>query len=244
MRASWCALVATACSFRHGAMTSDSTSIDAAVDTSVVDTRIADAPGVCNGKLWLADFSTDPTALDVNGDGVADWALRDGSSFPTAQLVGGVWSTPSASVALDTQPKQDFTTRVLIHVRMRNTTVGGARGAVFWINVGYDAGNSFAPLYVDAKLQGAGTQTLSFWTKNAVGVEQLLDQATSLPPDFLDVDLDVDPTTLRVKYAGGGITGTSMLVRQPQGSATDKWATVVAYSGASEFDMVRVEVCP
>jgi len=190
-----------------------------------------------------AVFSIDPTSLNLNGDAVPDWALRTLAAFPTSELTAGVWSTPSAGVALHTQPKQPFTTRVRVHVRMRGLTTSGGRGAVFWINVGYDGTGTFAPLYVDAKLQGDGTQTLHLLRKTAAGVEDEFRTITGLGAGFVEIELDIDPITLGVSYVAAGTSGTTTLNRQTSG-ATDQWASVVAYSGAAAFDEVRVEVCP
>jgi len=234
-----------ACNFRthEGPDAELSNGSDAAI-RDAADAAV-DSAGACGGKLWIADFSTDPSQLDVNGDGVKDWALRDGSTFPTSQLSGGVWHVPSAGLPpLDTQPKQPFTTRTLVQARMRGTASNGARGAVFWINVGYQADNSFAPLFVDAKLEVDNTLTLHVLTKTAAGLEQELAQHSGLPNDFVDFSIDIDPSTLRATFAGGGIAGTYQLVQQAAGTATDQWATLTAYSTAAEFDAIRVEVCP
>jgi len=232
------------CSFQHGAVSSDRDgALSDATDGPATDVPRVDATGSCGGKVWFTDFSSDPTALDVNGDTVADWMLRDTSAFPTSQLVGGVWQTPSASQPLDSQPKQTFTTRTRVHVRMRSITTSGARGAVFWINVGYDGSGTFAPLFFDAKLQGDGTQSLLMMRKTSGGVEQMFGSVTGLATDFVDVDLDIDPATLGVSYVAAGVSGSTTLNRVTS-NATDEWATVVAYSGAAEFDSLRVEVCP
>lgn len=209
-----------------------------------VDAPAPDAGGGrCGGKQWHADFSSDPTMLDQNGDGVPDWALRDGTPFPVDELGGGVWSEPAPGRPLDTQPKQPFVTRTLVHGRMRGTAVDGARGAVFWINVGYDVAGTFAPVYVDAKLQADTSQTLSLWTKTSAGVEVALATLDGFSNEFIDFDLDIDPGTLAVRFATARGTSTFTAIRQSS-SALDQWATVVAYSTAAEFDDVRIEVCP
>lgn len=244
VRPPWLVLLA-GCAFHRGAGAAPDGAVggDAARDAAA-DGSIDAVASACGGKVWFADFSTDPTTQDLNGDGVDDWALRDGTAFPTSQLANGVWSNPAVGKPLDTQPKQDFTTRVVVHVRLRDTGVGGAYGAVFWINVGYQSNNSFAPLFVGATLQANNTQTLEVHTKTVTGVETTLAQKGGYPPDFIDVDLDIDPQTLEASYAAPGLQGSSMLMRQPPGTATDKWATVIAYDGSADFDSVRVEVCP
>src|SRR4051812_44567873 len=78
-----------------------------------------DAPGECGGKRWVADFSSDPTVLDVDGDQIPDWIYRGGGAFPTNQLANGAWHIPMATLPpLDTRPVYDFATKTIIHVRL------------------------------------------------------------------------------------------------------------------------------
>ena len=202
-----------------------------------------DALPTCGGKVWLADFSSDPTLLDLNGDGVPDWAMRDGSLFPVSQLTDGIWSVPAGSQPLDSQPKQTFTTRTLVHGRMRGKTVNSVNGAQFWINVDYDGSGMFAPLFVEAILQADNTQTLTVWTKMPPSTELQLTQVTGLTTDFLDFDLDINPATPSVQFTGGGVS-TDLTLMRLASTATDQWATVTASSQAADFDYLRVEVCP
>lgn len=244
-RLAWLAVLAPACGFRGPALEQapdDAAHDDGGAEDAVGDAGASPDAATCNGKVWLADFATDPTTTDANGDGVDDWALRDGTPFPTTQLAGGVWHVPAAGKPLDTQPKQPFTTRTLVHVRMRATAATAGHGAVFWVNVGYrGSDDTFAPLFVAANLVGA-TQDVSLWTKVA-GVETLLPGGQVVAAtDFADVTLDIDPTNLTASVDGGAAV---QLVRQPTGpSSHDAWATVIAFGAASDFDLVRVEVCP
>lgn len=249
------AFVVAGCGFEHGALgthADDDASVgddDAPLDDAMIDARLDGSPslsGVCNGKVWLADFTADPTAQDLNGDGTNDWAIRNSGTLDTAQLFGGVWHLPQAGEPLDTQPKQDFTTRTIVDVRMRNTTTSGAKGAVFWINVGFSAG-SFAPLFVDVKLQTDSTQTAKVMTKNATSQEITSATITNLATGFVDVHLDIHPDTLKATYSindGSGASSATINLVRPTTTADDRWATVIAFSGASEFDRVKVEVCP
>jgi hypothetical protein len=248
------AVALAGCGFQHGALGSsqgddaqlgdDAKPDDArALDTLLDGTPIAN---VCGGKIWLADFTNDPTAEDLNGDGTSDWAIRNGGTLDTNQLFGGVWHIPSAGSPLDTQPKQDFNTRTIVDVRMRNTTTSGAKGAVFWINVGFVAG-SFAPLFVDVKLQTNSSQTAYVMTKNASSNEVVSGTVSGLSTGFVNVHLDILPATLEATYAisdGGGSSSSVINLVRPTATADDRWATVIAFSGASEFDRVQVEVCP
>src|SRR5215831_11077631 len=108
-------LVMAGCAFRHGAADlpgSRDAPDDAPPDAAVVSPDVALDAGACNGMVWLADFSTDPTAT-------TQFAMRDGGVLG-GTLSGGVWSEPGTSGRpLDSQPKQSFLTRTLVHVRMR-----------------------------------------------------------------------------------------------------------------------------
>ena len=125
---------------------------DAVVDVDVDgDPREIDAPGPCTTKVWATDFSTDPTQLDGNGDGLNDWRMRDGGTLP-GTLANGLWQAPGSPVrSLDTEPKQDFSTRTKVSVRMRATAYDATAGAVFWINVDYTP-TTFMPLDTPTKM--------------------------------------------------------------------------------------------
>src|SRR5690242_19798292 len=68
------------------------------------------------GGLWELKFDRDPTALDVNGDGLADWTLASGGAFNSASLSSTGWTT--SSDALSTSPGNDFNALTIIDVRM------------------------------------------------------------------------------------------------------------------------------
>ena len=240
------------CGFTHGALQSsggDADVDDSATSDTLIDARL-DGPtlgtGTCTGKIWFADFTADPTAQNLNGDNTNDWALRSGT-FDADQLVNGVWTLPDAGPPLDSQPKQNFDTRTIVDVRMRSTSTSGARGAVFFINVGFDGTGTFVPLFVDVKKQSNNTQTAYVITKNAASVEQVSATVSSLSLGFVDVHLDINPGALTFTYMisdGGSASAAGGSLGRVTAIADDRWATVVAFSGAAEFDRVRVEVCP
>ncbi|MGE5182470.1 MAG: hypothetical protein ACM31C_10430 [Acidobacteriota bacterium] len=223
-----------ACSFDHGSRSATPPPADAPPDTP----DATPAGTLCGGKVWLADFSTDPTTTP-------DFAMRDGQPLG-GTLAGGVW-TETMPRPLDTQPRQPFLTRTLVHVRMRNTTMPqpGLAGAVFWINVDYD-GTSFAPLYVDAALQAGGTQTATLFGKSGPSSPYAIAQVAFLDTGMHDYYLDIAPVQHVVTFT------VDTLPQPPKAFTafaaagnTDEWATVVSESDTtSEFDYLRVEVCP
>jgi hypothetical protein len=201
----------------------------------------------CGGTLWATDFTTDPTTLDINCDGVADWAVRGGSAFPTGQLADGMWQSPSPSSPLDTNPAQPFTTHVVIDTSLQSTQAPtpGGYGAVFWLNFAYGSDGSFAVVFADVELQSDNTQTLYLYTKTDPATAMQLASVTGLGSGLIPVRLDIDPTALTVGYAlgGSGISGSQGVPRIGVAS-TDQWATVVAYSAAANLGPTSVEVCP
>jgi hypothetical protein len=207
-----------------------------------IDATPPDASGLCGGMVWFADFNGDPTQQDLNQDGVDDWAMRNDSAFPAGQLTGGTWLSPVSAPELDSRPSQPFLTRTIVDVRMRNTDTCCARGAVFWINVAIEDGG-FVPLFVDVKLTGADSQTAKLVRKSASGADDQFAMISGLDGDFVDVHLDIDPVTPRVEYVVAGAGGSANLIRQNV-AITDGWATLTAFSSESEFDEIRVEVCP
>jgi hypothetical protein len=65
---------------------------------------------------WQARFDTDPTSVDDNADGVADWTA---SSFDEAELSQGSWQAPQSSVELRTASTHDFAGDVDVQLVVR-----------------------------------------------------------------------------------------------------------------------------
>jgi hypothetical protein len=245
-----------ACSF-HPEAPPPAGAIDAARTPPVHDTALADdaaagdaSPDACAGTVWLTDFSVDPTTLD--DDGVPEFAMRDGSALG-GTLADDVWTqavTGGDIRPLDTEPKQTFTTRTLVHVRMANTMVppagSGNFGAVFWINVGY-AGSNMSVLFVDAELQPGGeTQTAFLYTKTDAGTVVPLFTESGLDAGMHDYYLDIDPVADVVQLAIDTMSAVSLdFPAFPAGTNTDQWASIDAWANTTaEYGYERVESCP
>ena len=67
--------------------------------------------------VWESEFNTDPTTLDMNGDGLGDWAPATGT-FDPAGVSGGIWNATSNLV---TAPDNDFTQLTTVELRFRCT---------------------------------------------------------------------------------------------------------------------------
>lgn len=220
----------------------------------MADTRALDAPkllmngSACGGAVWYADFSVDPTTIDLNGDGIDDFAVRGGGPLPGV-LGGGMWTVPAASSPLDTQPKQPFTTRVVIDVTMQDLTRGsGAHSTVCWINTAYTS-TTFAPLFVDVRRDSdeSTSQTISIYGKmGSNAVESSIDAFSFGDNNVHQYHLDIDPSALTYDLVVDGTMdrGSKTYYAIPLAGNDDQWATLDATGGNSVFEDFRVEVCP
>jgi hypothetical protein len=133
-----------------------------------------------------------------------------------------------------------------VDVRMRSTTTSGQRGAVFYLNFGYD-GNAYAVFMADVKMTSATNQKIEFVNRldpSMAAMDYTFASSSTNPTTPLDVHLEFDPSILLVTYSGGGVAGTHTLVRAPPSGSPPPWATLTAYSGAAAFDEIRMEICP
>lgn len=244
----WGLVVIAGCSFRPGSLaTSDggATDIDANPDDVMADGPTDGSAAPCaTTKVWLADFTADPTTQNLNGDGVNDWAMRDMGAL-AGTLTSGIWAEPGTPTRpLDSQPKQDFATRTRVNLRMRNPVAPtGAYAAVFWINVDYTA-TTFAPLYVDVRrTSNPSGQLVRLFGKSDAATEVVLAQAFVTPYTFFNLALDISPATNQVIMTIETVAQTATYTEIPRNGNDDRWATAVAYGADAEFDVVRVEVC-
>ncbi len=205
---------------------------DAPIATSA---RMLNTPEVL-AAVWEAEFDATPI-VDLNGDGAADWHVRDGSTFTTAKLVGGVWS---ASQCLDTAPDHPFLKNTTVEVAMRQTAVNG-NGAGFWINADYASG-SITGISVLVKRETDKTQTLRLRCLQADGSQKVLDTVSGLPEDFVTVRLVLEPDRDTVNLqVNGALRGTWYYQRRSTWDA-NYWATVWNDGSGCEFDYVRLRV--
>ncbi|MCK4661091.1 MAG: prepilin-type N-terminal cleavage/methylation domain-containing protein [Phycisphaerae bacterium] len=205
----------------------------ARLDTAV---RMLNTPEVLSAA-WELDFDTDPTVQDMNADGLGDWVCRDGAPFNPGTLSGGIWY---AGTTLDTYPDNDFTELITAEVRFRNTSIGG-NGAVFWINADW-SGGKFAALFAFLQLQPDGTQTLTVYHKIDNSTSVPLVTLPGLPAGFVTlrllIDPDLDTVNVRVNRQD---QGTYYYNSFAQGDS-DRFATVLPWGSAAEFDSVSVRV--
>jgi len=198
--------------------------------------QLLNAPELLS-TFWEADFSTDPTILDVNGDGVGDWDCRGGGSFDSGRLGAGVWN---ADATLDTCPNNNFTELTTVDVSFWDKKVGG-NGAVFWVNADWGDGR-VAPIFAFLQLQEDSKQTLTVFHKWDDGTPLPLVSVGGLPNNFVQLRLLIDPDldTVNVRVNGDEI-GTYIYHRVVS-TDDNRWATVQAWDSDAYFDYVRVRV--
>ena len=139
-------------------------------------------------SIWEAEFETDPTAHDINADGVADWGVLGGGAFRTGQLGGGVWKPIDTII---TQPAKDLVGPVVAEIRWRCTDVGQA-GAAWSLSFDQSGG-----LQGNVRIQlgkTSGTeQALAMTTSDGAGTTNVLAAVDGLDTGMIDVRVVVDP---------------------------------------------------
>jgi len=186
--------------------------------------------------FWESDFGTDPTAIDVNGDGENDWQNDDGSTL-LSQLLGGIWQ-PDA--AIEARPLSTFDRLTTVDLWLRATATGGA-GPGFRLDADR-AASTTATLRVEPSLQADGSQTLRLYHHTGNLTRVLLTEVTDLTPGLLKVRLVVDPQLNTVSlWEHGAFHGTFGYARYTRTSGI---VGASCYEGevAGTIDYVRIAV--
>jgi len=187
---------------------------------------------------WRTDFDRDPTATDMNGDAVADWALAGGATFDEATLINGIWY---ANASLETRPLNDFTQTTIVEVCCRNATVGGD-GVVVRINADRQLG-VYAPIIVHVQRLNDDTQTLTLYGRTSDAAKKRLFARSHLTTDFVRFRLTIVPQhdlvnlTINDEDQGSFIYPTYV-----PSSTTDRYLTLYPDTSLAEFDYVDVRV--
>jgi hypothetical protein len=213
------------------------------------DTAVGSLPPLpCAEPLvWWTDFSSDPTAVDDNGDGQPDWVLRGDAAFSTAELNGGVWQ-PLTSKALDTFPPVNFTGRTQARVKMRDTnrtapmTPTTFGGALFWINLDYQP-SDFLAIHTSITTSDGATYDLGVFAAMN-GPTEVIAGPLRVPNDaFVTIELDFDPMSSAI---AAWVDGMPLPIAQPTRHTVpnlDQFATAIAPQGTGEFDELWVATC-
>jgi prepilin-type N-terminal cleavage/methylation domain-containing protein len=193
------------------------------------------------GAYWELKFDRDPTALDVNGDGVADWSVHGGGSFSAGGLLNLTWQANGSG--LDSQPGDNFARLTAIDVRFR---ASGSSGS--WAQLALNAarsGSTCAPILARVTLQNDGTQTVNTWRKLDDLTSDPLATVTGLAGARpIDVHLVIDPAYGSVAVSVNGVQYGTFPYNAFASSDSSRSVSLTS-NGTAEFDYVRVrEVMP
>lgn len=193
---------------------------------------------------WRTDFDSNPTAIDINGDGAADWAASNGATFlagaGAGQLTAGTWY---ANGDLATTPANNFTTNTVIDLACKNMAATGASAEILRV-IADSVGASYAVIIVRLTKQTDGSQTLTLVGKPTSGTETTLKTVDNLVDDYLRVRLTIQPDTnrvsLQVNEVGDDVLGGPFIY--PTHSPTLPDRNVKIGGGGAKFDYVEVRV--
>ncbi|MCH8210302.1 MAG: prepilin-type N-terminal cleavage/methylation domain-containing protein [Planctomycetes bacterium] len=198
------------------------------------------APALLSAR-WETDFDTDPTAMDVDADGVPDWRTIDGSVFDTTELGGGTWKV-GTTTKLRTYPDNDFVELTVANIRFRDTIADGASGAVF--DIYFDrVDTTSARISASIVLEDDGTQTLkAAHYLNATTAETFV-RVKGLPREFVDLRLILDPENDTVAvFVNGVYKATHLYWKYTGASNTARYAQIGESGADAEFDSVCILV--
>ncbi len=195
---------------------------------------LVNQPELLSG-YWRTDFDTNPTTDDVTRDGTNDWATSSGGAFSGAS--GGIWT---ASGALESRPKNNFTTVTTIQARLRNTSVGG-NGAVVRIQADRQGG-THAPLEVRVQKQADLSQTLSLYGKSSDATDVLLFQRKNLSSDFVRVRLTILPANNVVNLTINDVDEGTYTYPTYVPSNDNRFLTFFADTSSAEYDYVEMRL--
>ncbi|MBB6429258.1 prepilin-type N-terminal cleavage/methylation domain-containing protein [Algisphaera agarilytica] len=142
-------------------------------------------------ELWEADFNADPTTLDLDDDGSADW--QGNPTFDTAGLSGGAW-TVSETLKLVNQ--QTPSAPVRLEAWLQDTTDNSLGGG---LEFRLSDGVREAALIVGISLTGS-QQLVSLYSKDADNQLTTLGKHTLASSEPARVRLTTNPNTNTVAF--------------------------------------------
>lgn len=208
-----------------------------ATTTLSSDVRALNSPEVLS-NYWDADFSSDPTALDLNADGTSDWDTG-GSAFDPATLASGVWKA-SGSRQLIAQPTTDLTRPTYVDLRWRSPT-SGQPGMYFFIAADQGKGEQCV-LVLWLRCASATSQALTLSYITDGGGMAPLASVTPQTTGLIDTRLVIDPATNSVVLeVEGSEVGTYLYDTRPY-AASDHKTRIVPTGSGNEVDRMRVRM--
>lgn len=203
--------------------------------------QMLNAPPLLSAR-WEIDFDTDPTAMDVDSDGVPDWQTIDASVFDTKELDKGTWKVGDAT-KLRTYPDNDFVELTVANIRFRDTDKdGGQQRAEF--DIYFDCvGTKLARISATLELKKNGTQTLEVSDYQDATTDARFLKVKDLPGEFVDLRLILDPydDTVAV-FVNGVYQITHRYEKYTDASDKARYAQIGESGKDAEFDSVSILV--
>ena len=200
---------------------------------------------------WRTDFDTNPTTnvpenpttLDFTRDGTADWTMANSGTF--SGTVGCVWV---ASGALESRPKNNFTTVTTVEARCHTKNVAGNE-AVIQINVDRQGG-THAPIVVHLQRQADLSQTLTLYGRSNDATDVVLFQRKNLPKydpinpssDFVRFRLTILPTNNIVNLAINDVDEGTYSYPTYAPTGDNRFLSFGSDTSSAEFDYVELRV--
>jgi hypothetical protein len=180
-------------------------------------------------------FTSDPTKLDTNGDGMADWVQQGGGTFNTATLINGTWQ-PASGTTLLSQPGDNYTRITMVDVRFAALTTSSY--AQFSLNAAR-TGSQCAPVIAQITLMADGTQTLTVWRKLSDSTTDTLLSVPQLAAGPTDLHMVIDPSFGTVSIQVNG-TQYGSFAYNLYASSNTSTAASLSTSGTAEFSYFRL----
>lgn len=221
----------------HTFVTSVDVALSSAGDTDVpmeATVNLINRPQIVD-SIWEAEFGVDPTTLDINTDGVADWARPDAGGFTMADLTSGVWA---ARHALKTQPAKDLSGVVIGEIRWRATD-SGQPGATWTLTFDQSGGVQGRVIIQIAKVSSS-EQAVAMITTDGAGTTNTLGAVSGLPLDMVEVRVVIDPDEDHVSLRVNGEDVGSYEYLLGAYADQDRVSTITPLGSGVEIDWVRI----
>jgi hypothetical protein len=199
-------------------------------------------------RRWFTHFPDNPTAQDLNADGVQDF--RPSASPSMGGIMNGpVWqSNVGDSIATNPADRFAAVTRLSMVARAIGTGLGDDAGPALGANVGLMDADGQGQVFAVLSRVGSVQSLVMF---QGVGDGWIPTGAVLpvLPPDFLRIELVIDVRTHTASISahdeGGTLLGTAVGgFQESPANDTEGWAQMKPFRAAGEFKSFTVASCP